>query len=47
MLNWLIGNFEFFGFTGQNWMAVFAGVLLLYVAVLAIGRMRQTRTRLH
>lgn len=45
MLNWLIGNCEFFGYTGQNWMVALAGALLLYIAVLVIGRRRQTRTR--
>lgn len=42
MLNWLTGNCDLFGFEGQNWMPVLAGGLLIYIAVLVIGRNRQT-----
>lgn len=42
VLNWLMGNCNLFGFNGQNWMPVLAGGLLLYIAVLAIGRRRPT-----
>ena len=45
MLNWLTGNCELFGVTGQNWMLVVAGGLLLYIAVLAISHRRQTGVR--
>ena len=45
MLNWLTGNFELFGLPGQNWMLVVAGGLLLYIAVLAIGRRRHAGMR--
>lgn len=38
MLNWLTGNCELFGFSGQNWMVVMAAALLVYIAALAIGR---------
>jgi hypothetical protein len=42
MLNWLTGNCDLLGFNGQNWMLVLAGGLLAYIAVLVIGRRRQT-----
>ena len=42
MLDWLTGNCDLLGFNGQNWMLVLAGGLLLYIAVLVIGRRRQT-----
>ncbi len=45
MLNWLTGNCELFGLTGQNWMLVVAGGLLLYIGVLAIGQRRQADLR--
>ena len=45
MLNWLTGTCELFGLTGQNWMLVVAGGLLLYIAVLAIGQRRQAGVR--
>jgi hypothetical protein len=45
MLNWLVGNCELFGLTGQNWMWLIGGGLLLYVAMLAIARRRQARMR--
>ena len=43
-LNWLIGQFELFGFTIQNWMLLIGGVLLVYIVLLAIAR-RQDRVR--
>jgi len=45
MLNWLTANCELFGLSGQNWMFVVAGGLLLYIAALAIIRSRQARIR--
>jgi hypothetical protein len=45
MLNWLTGNCELFGLTGQNWMLVVGGGLLLYIAVLAFGQRRQAGAR--
>jgi hypothetical protein len=42
MLNWLTGNCDLLGFNGQNWMLLLAGGLLVYIAVLVIGRRRQT-----
>jgi hypothetical protein len=45
MLNWLTGNCELFGLTGQNWMLVVAGGLLLYIAALAIGHRREAGVR--
>jgi hypothetical protein len=42
MLNWLVGNFELFGFSGQNWMWLIGGGVLLYVAMLALVRSRNT-----
>jgi hypothetical protein len=44
MMNWLTGDYDFFGFTGQNWMLLVAAALLAYIAVLAIGR-RQAGVR--
>ena len=41
MLNWLTDNCDLLGFNGQNWMLVFAGGLLAYIAVLVIGHRRQ------
>jgi hypothetical protein len=45
MLNWLTGNCELFGSTGQNWMLVVAGGLLLYIVMLAISYRRQAGAR--
>ena len=45
MLNWLTANCELFGLTGQNWMLVVGGGLLLYIAALVINRRRQAGIR--
>jgi len=45
VLDWLIGNYEFFGLTGQRWIPVFAGALLLYIAVLIIAQRWKTNAR--
>jgi hypothetical protein len=45
MLNWLTGNCELFGLSGQNWMLVVAGGLLAYIVVLALGRRRHVGLR--
>jgi hypothetical protein len=45
MLNWLTSSCELFGVTGQNWMLVVAGGLLLYIVALAISRRRQASIR--
>lgn len=45
MLNWLTSSCELFGDTGQNWMLVVAGGLLLYIVALAISRRRQATMR--
>ena len=45
MLNWLVGNCEVFGVTGQNWMLVVGGGLLLYITMLIVARRRQPRTQ--
>jgi len=45
VLDWLIGNYEFFGLTGQRWIPVFAGALLIYIAVLIIARRRDPTAR--
>lgn len=37
MLNWLIGNWDVFGFDGQNWMWVGGLALLVYVAWLLVA----------
>ena len=44
MLDWLIGNCcDLLGVTLQNWMIVFAGVLIVYVAALCVlGRRRHS-----
>jgi hypothetical protein len=42
VLNWLVQDFGFFGLSGQNWMPVLAGALLLYVVVMMVVR-RGTR----
>jgi hypothetical protein len=42
MLNWLIGNCDLFRLPCQNWMWVFGGGLLIYIAVLVIAGRRQT-----
>lgn len=31
-LDWLVGDCRLFGLTGQNWMPVVGGGLLLYIA---------------
>jgi hypothetical protein len=38
MLNWLVGTCELFGLSGQNWMLLAAGALLIYVVTLLILR---------
>lgn len=43
VLNWLIQDFSFLGLNGQNWMPLFGGALLLYVAVMIVVRRRETR----
>jgi hypothetical protein len=43
MLNWLMSDCRLFGLTAQNWMWVFPGSLLLYMAVLMFVRGRQAR----
>jgi hypothetical protein len=43
VLDWLVG--DCFGLTGQNWMMVVGGGLLLYIAGLVIARRRPTGTR--
>jgi len=45
MLNWLTGNFDLFGLSGQNWMLVIAGGLLAYIVVLALSRRRHVGLR--
>ena len=45
VLNWLISDCDLFGLAAQNWMWVFPGGLLLYIAVLIFVRRRQTGTR--
>ena len=43
MLHWLVGNCDVFGFSAQNWMLVVAGVLLIYVLTLVLGRQKRAR----
>lgn len=42
MLNWLTGNCWIFGLRGQNWMLLLAGGMLVYIAILAYARRRQS-----
>ena len=42
MMNWLIGNCcDLFGVTLQNWMIVFAGAFIIYIAALCIAERRR------
>jgi hypothetical protein len=41
MLDWLVGEFEVFGFAVQNWMLLFAGGITFYLVMLAISRRGQ------
>lgn len=43
MLDWLIGSFDMFGVTIQNWMLAIGGGLLLYIIALNLTRRRQAR----
>ena len=45
MLDWLVGNYELLGVTGQNWMLLIAGGLLLYIVMLFILRSRHAGLR--
>jgi hypothetical protein len=45
MLNWLVGNCDLFGLSGQNWMLLIGGGLLLYAAMLLIARRRHAGLR--
>ena len=40
-MNWLVGNFDLFGLSGQNWMLVVAGMVAIYIVTLLIGRRGQ------
>jgi hypothetical protein len=42
MLDWLVSNSEVLGLSGQNWMWLIGGALLLYVAMLLVTRSRHT-----
>lgn len=41
MLNWLVQDFRVLGLTGQNWMPLVGGLLLLYVVIALLVRQRQ------
>jgi hypothetical protein len=45
-MGWLLGDWQLWGLYGQNWMLAFGGLLLLYIAFLAIGHKRR-HTRLY
>jgi hypothetical protein len=45
MLDWLLDPFDLFGLPCQNWMLAVSGMLLTYIAVLAVGRMVATTPR--
>jgi hypothetical protein len=45
MLSWLVGNCDLFGLSGQNWMVLIGGGLLLYAAMLLIARRRHAGLR--
>jgi hypothetical protein len=41
MVNWLLTDCDIFGLQTQNWMFVFAGGLIAYLAVLLVTQHRQ------
>jgi hypothetical protein len=45
MLNWLTGNWDLFGFSGQNWMWLIGSGLLVYIALLAVTGRRRVDVR--
>jgi len=45
VLNWLAANSVVFGVPAQNWMLVFAGGLLIYIAAVVIADRRNPRPR--
>jgi hypothetical protein len=47
LLDWLVADFDFFGWDGQNWMVVlFAGAAAIFVAIMVFSR-GQGGTRLN
>jgi hypothetical protein len=45
-LHWLVGDCQLFGLTAQNWMPLMIGMILAYIATLAvIGRRNHQRVR--
>jgi hypothetical protein len=43
MLDWLVGNFQLLGFSGQNWMWLSGVGLAVYVVTLVVARRRRAR----
>jgi hypothetical protein len=43
MLDWLVGNFNLFGLSGQNWMWLSGVGLALYIVTLVIAHRFETR----
>lgn len=43
MLKWLVGSCEVLGLSGQNWMLVIAGALIVYCVALCVVRRRRRR----
>jgi hypothetical protein len=45
-LHWLVGDCQLFGLTVQNWMPLMIGMILVYIAALAvISRRNHQRVR--
>ncbi len=40
MLNWLTGNWDLFGLSGQNWMLLIGSALILYIVLLLVSDRR-------
>lgn len=45
VLQWLVGDCQLFGLTGQNWMLLVGSGLLFYIAGMVIVRRRQSDLR--
>lgn len=43
MKSWLVAHCHLFGLSGQNWMLLVAGGMLVYIAVLILTRQFQQR----
>lgn len=43
MKSWLVAQCDLFGLSGQNWMLLVAGGMLVYIAILIVARQIQPR----